>query len=96
MLHRSAEPQSYAESVAKIEINLPGDLVKQIDRVAERVGESRDELLARVAEHEVDRIDWQLRKELEQMVGPAVPRGGNATQIIREERDRHPRRHDAD
>jgi metal-responsive CopG/Arc/MetJ family transcriptional regulator len=43
--------------VAKIELNLPDDLLHQLDRVAERVGETRDEFLARIAAQEVDRID---------------------------------------
>ena len=90
MLHRSAETASYAGEMAKVEINLPDDLLREIDRGADRVGETRDEFLQRIAEREVDRIDWQLRKELEQMVGPPRPMGGNAAQIIREMRDNHP------
>ena len=90
MLHRSAETASYAGEMAKVEINLPDDLLREIDRVADRVGETRDEFLQRIAEREVDRIDWQLRKELEEMVGPPRPMGGNAAQIIREMRDNHP------
>jgi hypothetical protein len=90
MLHRSAETASYAGEMAKLEINLPDDLLRQVDRAADRVGETRDEFLRRIAEREVDRIDWQLRKELEQMVGPSRPMGGNAAQIIREMRDSHP------
>jgi hypothetical protein len=98
MLHRSAETASYAGEMAKLEINLPDDLLREIDRAADRVGETRDEFLQRTAEREVDRIDWQLRKELEQMVGPPQPMGGNAAQIIREMRDNHPpiRRGDID
>ncbi len=90
MLNRSAKTATYGEDVAKVEINLPDDLLDQIDRVAERVGETRDEFLARIAGQEVDRIDWQMRKELEQMIGPARPMGGNAAEIIREMRDNWP------
>lgn len=90
MLNRSANTATYDQGVAKIEITLPDDLLDQLDRVAERVGETRDEFLARIAEQEVDRIDWQMRKELEQMVGPPKSKGGNAAEIIREMRDNWP------
>ena len=90
MPHRSAETASYPGEMAKVEINLPDDLLHQVDRAADRVGETRDEFLGRIAEREVDRIDWQLRKELEQMVGPSRPVGGDAAEIIREMRDNHP------
>jgi membrane carboxypeptidase/penicillin-binding protein PbpC len=90
MLNRSAKTATYGEAMAKVEINLPDDLLDQVDRVAERVGETRDEFLARIAGQEVDRIDWQMRKELEQMVGPPQPMGGNAAEIIREMRDNWP------
>jgi hypothetical protein len=98
MPNRSGNTATYGEDVAKIELNLPDDLLGQVDRVAERVGETRDEFLARIAGQEVDRIDWQMRKELEQMVGPPQPMGGNAAEIIREMRDSHPpiRRRDRD
>jgi hypothetical protein len=90
MLNRSAKTATYGEDVAKVEINLPDDLLDQVDRVAERVGETRDEFLARIAGQEVDRIDWQMRKELEQMVGPPRPMGGNGAELIREMRDNWP------
>jgi membrane carboxypeptidase/penicillin-binding protein PbpC len=90
MLNRSANTATYGEAMAKVEINLPDDLLDQVDRVAERVGETRDEFLARIAGQEVVRIDWQMRKELEQMVGPPRPMGGNAAEIIREMRDNWP------
>jgi hypothetical protein len=98
MLNRSAKTATYDQDVAKIEITFPDDLLDQVDRVAERVGETRDEFLARIAEQEVDRIDWQMRKELEQMVGPPSPMGGDAAEIIREMRDNWPpiRRGNAD
>jgi predicted transcriptional regulator len=90
MLYRSAKTATYDQAVAKIEITLPDDLLDQVDRVAERVGETRDEFVARIAGQEVERIDWQMRKELEQMVGPSRPMGGNAAEIIREMRDNWP------
>lgn len=98
MLNRSAKTATYGEDVAKIDINLPDDLIRRIDVAAERVGETRDEFLERIAGQEVERIHWQLRRELEQMLGPPQPMGGNAAEIIREMRDNWPptRRGDVD
>jgi hypothetical protein len=90
MLHRSAEPQPYAESVARIEINLPDDLLDRIDVAAERAGLARDELIRRSAEQDVTRREAESRREIEEMLGPPVPMGGNAAEIIREMRDNHP------
>lgn len=91
MFNRSAKSATYPRAVAKMEINFPEDLIRGIDVAADRLGQTRDEFLERVAEHEVDRLNWQLRRELEQMVGPAQPMGGNAAEIIREMRDSRPR-----
>jgi hypothetical protein len=96
MPERSANIATYAEAMAKVEITLPDDLLRQIDDTAYRAGETRDEFIRRVLGREVDECDARLRKELEELIGPAIPRGGNATQIIREERNRHPRRSNED
>jgi hypothetical protein len=90
MLNRSANTATYAEDVAKIEISFPDDFLPQIDDAAARVGESRDDFLRRSVEDEVARNQTRLRKELEELIGPARPRGGNAAEIIREMRDKHP------
>jgi hypothetical protein len=90
MPNRSANTATYGEAMAKVEINLPDDLIRRIDVAAERVGETRDQFLERIAGQEVERIHWQLRRELEQMVGPPRPMGGNAAEIIRETRDNWP------
>ena len=87
MLHRSAETATYPGDMAKVEINLPDDLLKRIDRVADRLGETRDEFLRRIAESEVDRSNLQWRKELEQMMGPPIHGGGESGRWIREDRD---------
>lgn len=90
MLHRSAETATYAGEMAKVEIDIPDDLLRQIDKAADRAGETRDEFLRRIAGQEVEQSNAQLRKELEQLIGPSEPMGGNAAQIIREMRDGHP------
>jgi hypothetical protein len=91
MLNRSAETATYAGDMAKVEISIPEDLLNQISRVADRAGETRDEFLRRLAERGVAESDAESRKELEELIGPSEPMGGNGTQIIREERNRHPR-----
>ena len=89
MPHRSAETATYAGEMAKVELDLPDDLLRQIDRVAGRRGESRDEFLRRVAESEVHRSNAQWIKEIEQMMGPPIHGGGEAARWIREDRDHH-------
>lgn len=77
MPHRSAETATYPGEMAKVELDLPDDLLRQVDRVAGRRGETRDEFLRRVAESEVDRSNAQWIKEIEQMMGPPRRGGGN-------------------
>jgi hypothetical protein len=90
MLNRSAKPQPYAESVANVEITLPDDLLDQIDVAAERAGLARDELIRRAMEEDVTRRGDAFRAEMEELLGPPVPMGGNAVEIIREMRDNWP------
>lgn len=87
MPHRSAETATYPGEMAKLELEVPDDLLRQIDRVAGRRGESRDEFLRRVAEAEVDRSNSQWIKEIEQMMGPPIHGGGESARWIREDRD---------
>jgi hypothetical protein len=89
MLNRSAKTATYGESVAKIEITLPEDLLPQIDEAAERAGESRDVFLCRSVEEEVGRSQAQFRKELEELWAkhPIDLGGRTAAELIREGRD---------
>jgi hypothetical protein len=86
MLNRSAKTATYGEDVAKIEINLPDDLLERIDRAAEEEGVSRDELLLRFVEEGATRSKAAFRKKIEDMLGPPIPLGDSA-QLIREMRD---------
>lgn len=88
MLNRSANTATYGEDMAKVEINLPDDLLNQVDRAAERMGETRDEFLARIAGQEVERSDLQRRNELETMMGPPRHGGGNWGEWMRQDRRR--------
>lgn len=89
MLHRSAEPQPYAESVAKIELQLPEDFLDQVDDAADRADESRGEFIRRSVEKEVKLNQAQLRKELEDLWDshPIDLGGRTAAELIREDRD---------
>jgi hypothetical protein len=86
MLNRSAKTATYGEDVAKIEINLPDDLLERIDRAADEEGVSRDELLLRFVEEGATRSKAAFRKKIEDMLGPPIPLGDSA-QLIREMRD---------
>jgi hypothetical protein len=86
MLNRSAKTATYGEDVAKIEINLPDDLLERIERAAEEEGVSRDELLLRFVEEGATRSKAAFRKKIEDMLGPPIPLGDSA-QLIREMRD---------
>jgi hypothetical protein len=86
MLNRSAKTATYGEDVAKVEINLPDDLLERVDRAAEEEGVSRDELLLRFVEEGATRSKAAFRKKIEDMLGPPIPLGDSA-QLIREMRD---------
>jgi membrane carboxypeptidase/penicillin-binding protein PbpC len=84
--------------MAKLEIEIPDDLLGRIDRAADRVKEGREDFLRRVVEREVIANEAHFRSKLEEMLGPPEPMGGNAAELIREMRDNHPpiRRGNAD
>ena len=87
MLHRSAEPQSYAESVPKIELNLPEDLLRRVDSVIGFDGETREEFLRCAAERELAERRAIHQKEFEKMMPPPIHGGGESGRWIREDRD---------
>lgn len=87
MLHRSAETATYAGDMAKVEIDLPDDLLRRVDRAAEREGETREEFLRRAAEQGVDESGARFRKEMEEMMPAPIHRGGESARWIREDRD---------
>jgi predicted DNA-binding protein len=87
MPDRSAETASYAGEMAKVEINLPDDLLRRVDNAAEDAGETREAFLRRIAEEEVVKSEAAFRRRIEEMLGPPVSMGGDSAQIIREMRD---------
>jgi predicted DNA-binding protein len=89
MPHRSAIPATYPESVAKIELNLPDDLLEHVDDYAYRAGETRNAFLQRIIEEEIDRCHARLRKQLEELLDshPLDLGGKTAAELVRESRD---------
>jgi len=70
-------------------ISIPDDLLERLDACADANRESRSGLLRRLAERELTEGDDNRRRELEQLLGPPVPLGGDAAKLIREDRDSH-------
>lgn len=77
----------YTQPVAKVMISIPDDLLERIDVRAKANRESRSGLLRRLAERELSERDGDRRRELEALLGPPVPLGGDAATLIREDRD---------
>ncbi len=86
MLNRSAKTATYDQGMAKIEITLPDDLLRRVERVAEEEGVPRDDLLLRFVDEGATRSKSAFRKKIEDMLGPPIPMG-DTTQLIREMRD---------
>jgi metal-responsive CopG/Arc/MetJ family transcriptional regulator len=70
-------------------ISIPDDLLVRIDSCARAVGETRSGFLRHLAERELKVESSARRREVERLLDllAAEPLGGNAAQIIREERD---------
>jgi hypothetical protein len=75
--------------VARIEINLPDNLLWQIDRAASHVDETREGFLRRIVEEAVAEDGARLRKEMEDLLDshPLDLGGKTAAELIRESRD---------
>lgn len=70
-------------------ISLPDDLLSRIDALARSSQETRSGFLRRLAERELATENGHRRRKLEDLLGPPVPLGGNAAQLIREDRESH-------
>lgn len=77
----------YPQDVAKVLISIPGDLLSRIDDYAKRAAETRSGFLQRLAESELAADDARRTKEFEELLGPPLPPGTDAAQLIREDRD---------
>jgi hypothetical protein len=87
MPNRSADTAVYAENVAKIEIDIPDDLLRRVDKYLERSGETRDQFLRRLAEAEMTADHAGRTKEFEELLGPPLHLGGDSAQKIKESRE---------
>lgn len=79
----------YTHPVAKVMISMPDDLLERLDAQARANRETRSGFLRRLAERELDSERIKERRELEELLGPPVPMGGDAARLIREDRESH-------
>jgi hypothetical protein len=79
----------YTPPVAKVMISIPDDLLERLDAQARANGETRSGFLRRLSERELEVDEARRRKEIEDLLGPPVPLGGEAVRLIREDRESH-------
>lgn len=81
----------YTHPVAKVMISIPDKLLERIDAYARSSRETRSGFLQRVAEREISSADARRREEIEELLGKVKLEGlgGNAAQLIREDRESH-------
>jgi HicB-like antitoxin of HicAB toxin-antitoxin system len=79
----------YTHPMAKVMISIPDDLLERLDAQARANRETRSGFLRRLVEQEFATDQARRRKELEDLLGPPVPMGGEWARLIREDRDSH-------
>ncbi|HEX5763525.1 MAG TPA: type II toxin-antitoxin system HicB family antitoxin [Solirubrobacterales bacterium] len=80
----------YTQPVAKVMISIPDDLLERLDAQARSNRETRSGFLRRLAERELETAHAKEREELEELLDKATaPMGGEATRLIREDRESH-------
>lgn len=79
----------YTQSVAKVMISMPDDLLDRLDAQARANRETRSGFLRRLAERELDSDEALRGKKIEGLLGPPVRLGGEAAKLIREDRESH-------
>jgi HicB_like antitoxin of bacterial toxin-antitoxin system len=82
----------YTPPVAKVMISIPDDLLERLDAQARANRETRSGFLRRLAERELETALEREREEMEELLDKATVRGGmggDATQLIREDRESH-------
>jgi metal-responsive CopG/Arc/MetJ family transcriptional regulator len=78
----------YPRPVAKVMISFPDELLERVDELAKKRGVSRSGLLRNLAERELDYLEDEERAEMRRLLELATrPMGGDAAQMIREDRD---------
>jgi metal-responsive CopG/Arc/MetJ family transcriptional regulator len=80
----------YTNSVAKVMISIPDDLLERLDAHARANHETRSGFLRRLAERELRADEAHRREEIEELLAKAtVHIGGDAARVIREDRESH-------
>jgi oligoribonuclease (3'-5' exoribonuclease) len=80
----------YTHPVAKVMISIPDEVLGRLDAYLSKTGETRSGFLRRVAEADIDAAEAARRKHFEDLLEKATaPMGGNAAQLIREDRESH-------
>lgn len=79
----------YTNPVAKVMISMPDDLLARLDVQARANRETRSGFLRRLAERELASGQLEARKQMEELLGPALHMGGDAARLIREDRESH-------
>ena len=81
----------YTHPVAKVMISIPDKLLERLDSRARANWETRSGFLQRLAVDEIEREKVQERKDLEELLDKigTLDLGGNAAQLIREDRNSH-------
>ena len=78
----------YTHPVAKVMISFPDPLLSRLDQLAKKRGQTRSGLLQALAERELEYFEDGERAEIRRLAELATGRfGGNATQLLREDRD---------
>jgi metal-responsive CopG/Arc/MetJ family transcriptional regulator len=75
--------------MAKVMISMPDDLLERLDAQARVNRETRSGFLRRLAERELAQDEISRRREMEELLGPPLHMGGEATRLIREDRRSH-------
>lgn len=82
----------YTDPMAKVMISMPDDLLERLDAQARANRETRSGFLRRLAERELRSAGAKRRKEIEGLLDKAIAPeglGGDAAQLIREDRESH-------
>lgn len=79
----------YTQTMAKVMISMPDALLERIAAHVGTTGESRSGFLQRLAERAIAEEGANRSHELEVLLGPPVPMGGDAVRMIREDRESH-------
>jgi HicB-like antitoxin of HicAB toxin-antitoxin system len=74
-------------NMAKVMISIPDELLRRIDAHTRSRHETRSGFLQRIAEREISSGEDRRRKEIEKLLGPPMPMGGEAVRLIREDRE---------